>query len=137
MIGASHPVLGGNRLSVAIDELVREKGAPPWSAQLIVNQRFVVTAICQAPGHQNDWHYHLEDECWYIYQGELSWSLEGHDEPYRVSAGDWMLAPANTFHLIQVHGSQPSIRIAVSVATEYHRHDRDGVTPPEPPRLAE
>jgi quercetin dioxygenase-like cupin family protein len=137
MIGASHPVLGGNQLSVTIDELIRTKGDPPWSAQLIANQRFVVTVICQEPGHQNDWHYHLDDECWYIYQGALSWSMEGHDEPFRVSAGDWILAPANTFHLIQVHGTGPSIRIATTIQGEYHRHSRDGITPPEPARFVD
>jgi quercetin dioxygenase-like cupin family protein len=127
-------VLGGERLSIGIEELIRTHGDPPWHDVLTINDRFVVTAICQNPGHQNDWHYHLQDECWYIYQGELSWSLEGQDEPIRVSAGDWILAPANTFHLIQVHGSQPSIRIALSFSDEFHRHSRDGVTPPEPPR---
>jgi len=137
MIGASNPVLGGDRLSVAIAELIQTNGDPPWSAQIVANQRFVVTVICQAPGHRNDWHYHLLDECWYIHQGSLSWSLEGHDEPFRVSAGDWMLAPANTFHLIQVHGTEPAIRIAVAPSGEYHRHDREGNTPPEPERFVE
>ncbi len=137
MIGASDSVLGGNTPSISIDELIRTKGDPPWNAQLIANQRFVVTVICQAPGHHNDWHYHLEEECWYIYQGSLSWSLEGHDEPFRVSAGDWMLAPANTFHLIQAHGDGPAIRIAVAPTGEFHRHDREGVTPPEPARFVE
>ena len=135
MSDASLPLLGGNRLSIAIDELVRTKGDPPWNAQLIANERIVVTVICQAPGHHNDWHYHLDDECWYIERGALSWSVEGYDEPVRVSAGDWMLVPANSFHLIQVHGTQPSIRIATTIQGEYHRHDRDGITPPEPPRF--
>ena len=137
MSDAFHPVLGGNQLSIAIDDLVRTKGDPPWATQLIANERFVVTVICQAPGHHNDWHYHLEDECWYIYRGDLSWSVEGYDEPVRVSEGDWMLVPANAFHLIQVHGTQPAIRIATSIQGEYHRHDRDGVTPPEPPRFVD
>jgi quercetin dioxygenase-like cupin family protein len=137
MIGATPPILGGERLSMAVDELVRTKGDPPWSAVVISNPRFVVTVICQEPGHHNDWHYHLEDECWYIYQGSLSWTLEGHDDPYRVSAGDWMLAPANTYHLIQVHGTEPAIRMAVAPTGEFHRHEREGSTPPEPARFVE
>jgi quercetin dioxygenase-like cupin family protein len=136
MIGGGHPVLNGERLSVGVEELVRTHGTAPWSAQLIANHGFVVTAICQNPGHRNDWHFHFQEECWYIYQGELSWSLEGYDEPIRVTAGDWMLVPADTFHLIQVHGSQPSIRLAISFREEFHRHTRKGITPPEPSREA-
>ena len=128
------PVLNSKQLSIGIDELAQRHGDPPWSDQLTINSRFVIWAICQNPGHQNDWHYHLEDECWYIHQGEMSWSFEGYDEPVRVTAGDWVLAPANTFHLIQVHGSQPSIRLAISMNGEFHRHSRDGVTPPAPSR---
>jgi quercetin dioxygenase-like cupin family protein len=135
MNGDARPVLNGERLSIGVEELVQTHGDPPWSDQLIVNSRFVVTAICQNPGHQNDWHYHLEDECWYVYQGELSWSLEGSDEPIRVTAGDWILAPANTFHLIQIHGSGPAIRLAISMNGEFHRHSRNGITPPEPSRF--
>jgi quercetin dioxygenase-like cupin family protein len=87
--------------------------------------------ICQAPGHQNDWHYHLVDECWSIYEGELSWTLEGQPEPIHVRAGDWIIAPANTFHYIQVHGDRPAIRIAVSYTGEPHRHERAN-KPPAP-----
>src|SRR5688572_4365496 len=64
--------------------------------------------------------YHQCDECWSIYEGELTWTLEGRPEPVHGNAGEWILAPANTFHLIQVHGEQPAIRIAISHAGEYH-----------------
>jgi quercetin dioxygenase-like cupin family protein len=109
--------------------LKAKHGAPPWAVQLVGNDRFVVTVICQAPGHPNDWHYHLSDECWSIYEGELSWTLEGRAEPVRVKAGDWILAPANTFHLIQVLGERPAIRIAITYTGEYHRHERADAPP--------
>ena len=75
------------------------------------------------------WHgecccYHHCDECWSIYEGELSWTLEGRSEPVRVTAGEWIFAPANTFHLIEVLGERPAIRIAISHTGEYHRHER-------------
>lgn len=116
-------------VKAGIEELKARLGPPPWAAPLVQNDRFVITVICQAPGHQNDWHYHLSDECWSIYEGELSWTLEGREEPIHVRAGDWMLAPANTFHLIQVHGDQPSIRIAITYSGEYHRHERADAPP--------
>ncbi len=126
------PTLNPQQLSLSIEDLKALHGEPPWSERIVVNDRYVISVICQNPGHQNDWHYHLVDECWSIYEGELSWTLEGRDEPIHVKAGDWILAPANTFHYIQVHGDKPSIRIAISYAGEYHRHDREN-KPPAPP----
>jgi quercetin dioxygenase-like cupin family protein len=119
------------RVSIGIEEMKARHGDPPWAEQMVITDRYVVTVICQAPGHANDWHYHLADECWSIYEGELSWTLEGHPEPIRVKAGDWILAPANTFHWIQVHGDRPAIRIAITHTGEYHRHDREN-KPPAP-----
>jgi hypothetical protein len=76
--------------------------------------------------------YHHCDECWSIYEGELAWTLEGRSEPVRVKAGEWIFAPANTFHLIEVLGERPAIRIAITPAGEYHRHERADA-PPAPP----
>ena len=132
MTATATPTLNPQQLSVSIEDLKARHGEPPWSERIVVNDRYVISVICQNPGHQNDWHYHLVDECWSIYEGELSWTLEGQDEPIHVKAGDWILAPANTFHYIQVHGDKPSIRIAVTPAGEYHRHDREN-KPPAPP----
>jgi quercetin dioxygenase-like cupin family protein len=93
------PALTAKRVMVGIEELKARHGPPPWAATLVQTDRYVVTVICQAPGHRNDWHYHLADECWSVYEGELSWTLEGRPEPVPVKAGEWILAPANTFHL--------------------------------------
>jgi quercetin dioxygenase-like cupin family protein len=126
------PALSAERVSMGIEELKTRHGPPPWAAILVRTDRYVVTVICQAPGHRNDWHYHLADECWSVYEGELSWTLEGRLEPVRVSAGEWIFAPANTFHLIEVLGERPAIRIAISHTGEYHRHERVDA-PPAPP----
>ncbi len=126
------PTLNPQQLSLSIEDLKARHGEPPWSERIVVNDRYVIAVICQNPGHQNDWHYHLVDECWSIYEGELSWTLEGRSEPVRVKAGEWIFAPANTFHLIEVLGEQPAIRIAITPAGEYHRHERADA-PPAPP----
>src|SRR2546430_12979979 len=107
------PTLHPGQVRASVEEVKARRGAPPWAERIAVNDRFLITVICQEPGHQNDWHYHLTDEAWYIYEGRLSWTLEGYPEPVQVSAGDWIMAPANTYHFIQVHGDQPAIRIAV------------------------
>jgi quercetin dioxygenase-like cupin family protein len=126
------PVLSADLVSAGIEALKSHYGPPPWAAQLVRSGQFVVTVICQAPGHPNDWHYHLTDECWSIYEGELAWTLEGQPEPVRVKAGDWIVAPANSFHLIEVCGERPAIRIAITPVGEYHRHERADA-PPAPP----
>ena len=55
------PALSAERVSMGIEELKSRHGPPPWAAPLVSNDRFVVMVICQAPGHRNDWHYHLAD----------------------------------------------------------------------------
>ena len=126
------PTLNPAHVKESIEAMKARHGAPPWHEQLVENDRYIITVICQAPGHANDWHYHLVDESWSIYEGELSWTLEGQPEPIHVKAGDWILAPANCFHLIKVHGDKPAIRIAISYTGEYHRHEREN-KPPAPP----
>ena len=118
-------------LRVNVEEIKARRGPANWNEQVVKNDRFVVTVICQNPGTANDWHYHLVDEHWYIYEGELSWTIEGIAEPIHVKAGDYILCPGNRFHLIKVHGNQQSIRVATSYMGEYHRHDRDN-KPPAP-----
>ena len=116
--------LHAGRLKADVEELKARRGGPPWAERIVANDRIVVTVICQAPGHRNDWHHHVVEECWYVHEGELSWTIEGEPEPVRAGAGEWVLAPAGRFHLIQVHGDRPAIRVAVSVAGEPHRHER-------------
>ncbi len=129
---SSSSVLSPDQLSLSVEWLKSRHDTPTWSEVLVDNDRYRVVVICQSPGHVNDWHYHLADECWYIYEGTLSWTLEGREEPVVVKGGDWMLAPANICHFIQVLGDQPSIRIAISYAGEFHRHERDGGMPTAP-----
>jgi quercetin dioxygenase-like cupin family protein len=134
MSATAGPTLRAGRLKVAVAEIAARRGAPPWVERIVVNDRFVVTAICQGPGHRNDWHHHVVEECWYVQEGELSWTVEGEPEPIHAGPGDWVLVPADRFHLIQVHGERPAIRVAVSCAGEPHRHQReDGRPTPDRP----
>lgn len=132
MTAVAAPVLGVDGVfKLAIEELKALKGEAPWSHRIAANDHFVIGVICQNPGHQTDWHYHLTPEVWYIYEGELSWIMEGQDEPVYVKAGEWITAPANTFHHIRIHGDQPSIRIHITPAGEFHRYEREN-KPPAP-----
>lgn len=117
-------VLGAGALHARIEEIKRAKGAPPWHEKLVINDHMVATLICQAPGHPTDRHYHLTDEWWLVVEGEIDWEIEGQAAPIRARAGDLVLAPANHYHHITPCGSVPTIRLAVTPAGEFHRHDR-------------
>lgn len=132
------PVLGtGGTFKLSVEDIKAAKGAAPWGHRIADNEHYNITVIYQEPGHQNDWHYHHTPEIWYIYEGELSWTLEGQqDAPIHVKAGEWIIAPANTYHFIQVHGDKPSIRIAITPHGEFHRYDRENKpSAPEGARL--
>jgi mannose-6-phosphate isomerase-like protein (cupin superfamily) len=123
------PPLDMNTLTARLAAIKEEMGPPPWAVQVIKTDQIVVTAICQAPGHQNDHHYHICDECWFIAEGELSWQYEHDTERHFVRAGDFVFAPMNLWHHIEVHGDKPAIRLGISVASEFHRYDRPGCMP--------
>jgi mannose-6-phosphate isomerase-like protein (cupin superfamily) len=125
------PLLNPEYLQASLDEIKARHGPPPWSAVLLRNDRFTVTAIYRPPGDSNDHHYHVVDESWYIAEGELVWEIEGQPEPLSAKAGDFILAPANHYHLIHTVGDRPSLRIAFSYSGEGHRHGR--TDPPPPP----
>ena len=128
---APMPVLNLEHIKTSIEELKAMGAAPPFNKTLVRNDRLTATFIYQLPGTKNDHHYHLEDEWWYIAEGELAWEMEGHPEPIRVKAGDFVFAPANHYHLIHVLGDKPAIRVGFSYTGEGHRHGRQD--PPEPP----
>ncbi len=127
MTATTVPVLGvGGTFKLSVEDIKAAKGAAPWGHRIADNEHYNITVIYQDPGHQNDWHYHLTPEIWYIYEGELSWTLEGQqDSPIHVKSGEWIIAPPNTYHFIQVHGDKPSIRIAVTPNGEFHRYNRE------------
>ncbi len=119
-------VLSPALLSASLEEIKQRNGKPPWSDRVIVSDDFVVTAICQTPGHEGDRHYHIKDECWFVAEGEIIWNM-GDGRQIHARAGDFVLAPKNMWHLIQPSGDGPSIRLAISVTGEPHRHDPEGI----------
>ena len=126
---ASPFLLSKDNLKVTVAEVIKAKGPGKWAERVVVGDKFTITIIQQPPGTPNDHHYHLEDEAWWIYQGELTWQYEHHPEPVRVKAGDIIFAPANLWHHIEPVGTETTIRIACSVAGEFHRYDKPGTKP--------
>ena len=117
-------LLGAGTLHARIDDIKRAKGPAPWVEKVVVNDQVVGTLICQPPGHPTDRHFHLTDEWWVVLEGEIDWEIEGHAAPIKARAGDVVFAPARHFHHIRPTGSGPTIRLAITPAGEFHRHDR-------------
>lgn len=117
-------LLGSGTLHARVEEIKKAKGAAPWVEKIVVNEQMSGTLICQPPGHKTDRHYHLTDEWWFVVEGEIDWEIEGHAPLVRARAGDFVFAPARHFHHIRPTGSVPSIRLAITPAGEFHRHDR-------------
>jgi quercetin dioxygenase-like cupin family protein len=117
-------LLNVGRLHARIEELKQTKGEPPWVEKVVVNDQIVGTLICQPPDHPTDRHYHLADEWWVVLEGEIDWEIEGQAEPIRARAGDLVFAPANHFHHIRPCGTGPTIRLAITPPSEFHRHER-------------
>ena len=119
-------VLGPTLMSTSLEEIKQRNGDPPWHDRVIISNEFIVTAICQPAGYEGDRHYHFKDECWFVAEGEIIWNM-GEDVRIHAKAGDFVLAPKNTWHLIQPTGHTPSIRVAISVTGEPHRHDPEAI----------
>jgi quercetin dioxygenase-like cupin family protein len=129
MTATRQAILSMETLTARLEEIKARHGAPPWSEPLFMSDDMQAFVICQAPGHQNDTHYHEHDEWWVIMEGELSWQYEFDPTPHVVRAGDFVWGPKGQWHHIEVLGDQPSIRIGINVRGEYHRYDRPGCHP--------
>lgn len=125
------PILNPEALTARLEEIKARKGDPPWVELLAFTDHVQSMLICQAPGHENDYHYHHHDEFWIILQGELAWWYEDDPNPHPVKAGDFVFAPKERWHHIEVRGTEPAIRLAVSYPGERHLYDRPGCRPVE------
>jgi len=128
-MSARFPLLGAGRLQVAIEDLKKTKGDPPWSEAVVLADDVQAFIICHPPGQPNDTHYHRHDEWWVVLQGEIDWYIEGEPEPIRGRAGDLIFGPKLRWHHIEPVGVEPTIRMAINARGEFHRYDRPGCRP--------
>lgn len=109
-----------NMLHSSLKDIVKSKGTPPWSVELVLDERNRANLICQLPGQSNKPHSHPDfDEWWAILQGELIWEV-GNFPPIHAKAGDIVFAPAGPVHGIKTVGTQPSLRLAVTPPRPVH-----------------
>ena len=109
-----------NVLHTRIDDVVRTKGAPPWSQRIIADERNLVTLIASPPGGGNRPHWHKEfDEWWVVLAGELEWELTGN-VVVRAKKDDIVWVPRGAVHHIRNVGSELSLRLAVAMPPANH-----------------
>jgi mannose-6-phosphate isomerase-like protein (cupin superfamily) len=119
------PILDETLNSISLEKIKAEMGPPPWGRPVVVADHIRGTVICQNSGQINDRHCHDYDEWWVILEGEIDWVIEGReDRPVKAKAGDFVFAPAQTFHQIYPTGGKPSIRLAISLPGSGHLHER-------------
>jgi len=116
--------LGPSFNSISLENIKSKHGDAPWAELIVATDEMQGTLICQSPGHPNDKHYHHHDEWWIVLEGEIHWEIEGHPEPVKAKAGDFVFVPKEHYHHIHVKGDKPSIRLAISAAGERHLHDK-------------
>ncbi len=126
MTATRQAILSMETLTARLEEIKARHGAPPWSEPLFMSDDMQAFVICQAPGHQNDTHYHEHDEWWVVMRGEINWHIEGQAEPIRARAGDFVLCPKFHNHHLEPVGREPSVRVAINTRGEFHRYDRPG-----------
>lgn len=120
----NNPILSATLNTISLAEIKAQKGAPPWSHAVVLADHIAGNVICQNAGQINDNHCHNYDEWWVVMEGEIDWVIEGHAEPVRAKAGDFVFVPAQVFHHIFPKGDGPSIRLGMALPGQGHLHER-------------
>jgi mannose-6-phosphate isomerase-like protein (cupin superfamily) len=98
----------------------RHKGHANWSETLVADDYNHIQVISAAPGSKVAMHLHADSpEYWFIEQGEIRFEID--DPPGRPHTIDakpgWLVfCPERMLHSLEVVGSQPAIRIQVTLA---------------------
>lgn len=121
----NNPILGPALNHISLEQIKKEMGPPPWARQVVLTDHVGGVVICQSPGQANDRHCHDYDEWWVVLEGEIDWIIEGReDRPVEAKAGDFVLAPSQTFHHIFPKGDGPSIRLGILLPGHGHLEEK-------------
>ena len=120
------PLLEIGKLQARLEEVVAQKGEPPWSETLVMTDDIQAFVICHPPGQPNDTHYHHYDEWWIVLRGEIDWYIEDEPGPIHARTGDFVLGPKHRWHHIEPVGTGLTIRMAINARGEFHKYDREG-----------
>lgn len=109
--------------SISLKTLREKHGMGSWAVRIAYNDRFGGVIIQQQPGEGNRKHYHPDaDENWVIMDGEWEWWIDGVGET-KVSKGDIIVVPKNTWHLIKCIGHSQGVRYAITAPDVNHVYE--------------
>lgn len=98
----------------------RHKGKANWSETVVADDYNHVEVISAAPGSRVPMHLHADSpEYWYIEQGEIHFTIaDPPGEPHSIDAkaGSLVFCPERMLHSLEVVGSEPAIRVQVTLA---------------------
>lgn len=109
-----------NKLQVNLDEIRAGFKTPSWCKRVVNTAGYSATFISQLPGEGNRKHLHPDrDEWWIVFDGQIEWRLD-NDEVVKAKKSDVVFVPKGVAHEIRVVGTEPAIRLAISIDEMEH-----------------
>jgi len=112
----------------------KHKGHADWSELLVADKNNRVEVISAPPGSKVQRHLHSDSpEYWIVEHGRIRFEIEDPPERFQTFEavpGDLVLAPERHLHSLEVIGSEPAIRVQVTLPDTFSIFE----TKPEEPR---
>lgn len=97
----------------------KHKGQAAWSETVVADYYNRVDVISAAPGTKVARHLHADSpEYWFIEQGKIHFEIEdppGNPQTFDAEKGSLVFAPERMVHSLEVTGSEPAIRVQVTL----------------------
>jgi mannose-6-phosphate isomerase-like protein (cupin superfamily) len=97
----------------------KHKGHADWSELLVADKNNRVEVISAPPGSKVQRHLHSDSpEYWIVEDGRIRFEIEDppeHFQTFEAVQGNLILAPERHLHSLEVIGSEPAIRVQVTL----------------------
>jgi mannose-6-phosphate isomerase-like protein (cupin superfamily) len=101
------------------DLKAKHKGQPNWTELVVLDKNNRAQVISAAPGSKVARHLHSDaPEYWVVQEGRIKFEVEdppGTFKTYEAGKGDLVLAPERHLHSLEVIGTEPAIRLQVTL----------------------
>jgi mannose-6-phosphate isomerase-like protein (cupin superfamily) len=101
------------------DLKAKHKGQANWSELVVYDKNNRAQVISAAPGSKVPRHLHSDaPEYWVVQEGRIKFEIEdppGTFKTFEAGKGDLVLAPERHLHSLEVIGTEPAIRLQVTL----------------------
>jgi mannose-6-phosphate isomerase-like protein (cupin superfamily) len=101
------------------DLKAKHKGHADWTELVVYDKNNRAEVISAAPGTKVPRHLHSDaPEYWVVQEGRIRFEIEeppGKFQTFEAAPGDLVLAPERHLHALEVIGSEPAIRMQVTL----------------------